>query len=203
MGSEMCIRDSQRPALSDRRAHHPPPRTSNKPTDPATHRGTLRLDQDHRRRSQAPLPGPATQPGLVPHHDRHLQPPAHHRPQRQHHLARRTTPTPAGSHSEHQPRAPQAAYPSTALLPHPARRSSGAGKPAPACGRAPQAPVLGQTARFVCQVGSYGDSQRIDSYVPCCAAWRSPSVAHSASVERDTATTSRASKRGSVLRGGT
>ncbi len=36
-------------------------------TDPQTDRGTLRLDQDHRRRPQAPLHRPGTQPSLVPH----------------------------------------------------------------------------------------------------------------------------------------
>ena len=46
-------------------AHHPPPRPRHQPTDPETDRGTLRLDQDHRRRPQTPLhrPSTATEPG--------------------------------------------------------------------------------------------------------------------------------------------
>ena len=42
-------------------------------TDPQTDRGTLRLDQDHRRRTQAPLHRPGPQPSLVPHDRRRLQ----------------------------------------------------------------------------------------------------------------------------------
>ena len=51
--------------LRDRWAHHPPSRPPGEPTDPETDRGTLRLDQDDRRRPQAPLhrPSNATGPG--------------------------------------------------------------------------------------------------------------------------------------------
>ena len=43
--------------LGDRRENHPTRRPPGEPTDPQTHRGTLRLDQDHRRRTTTPLPG--------------------------------------------------------------------------------------------------------------------------------------------------
>ena len=67
-------------SLSDRRQNDPPPRSRRVDADPQTDRGTLRLDQDHRRRTTTPLPRPTTQPGLVQDRHRRLQPPAHHRP---------------------------------------------------------------------------------------------------------------------------
>ena len=63
--------------------------TSDESTDPETDRGTLRLDQDHRRRPQTPLHRPATQPSLVPHDRRRLQHPQNHRPRRHTSLNRR------------------------------------------------------------------------------------------------------------------
>src|SRR5215207_7872064 len=84
-------------ALGHRPAHHPPPRARGQPTGPAPDRGTLRLDQDHRRRPKAPLPGARTEPGLVPAHRRHLQPAPDHRPRHQHHIGADTqapSPTP-------------------------------------------------------------------------------------------------------------
>ena len=50
--------------------------------DPETDRGTLRVDQDRRRRPQAPLHRPPTQPGLVQDHRGGLQPASHHDPRR-------------------------------------------------------------------------------------------------------------------------
>ena len=64
--------------------------------DPETDRGTLRLDQDHRRWPQAALHRPRTQPGLVQDHRRRLQPDPHHRPRHQNRLTGRSTgPSPA------------------------------------------------------------------------------------------------------------
>ena len=51
-GSRRTSRRTPRTALGDRRAHHPPRRPPRESTDPQTDRGTLRLDQDHRRRTQ-------------------------------------------------------------------------------------------------------------------------------------------------------
>ncbi len=67
--------NTTRPALHDRRAHPPPRRPCRESTDPQTDRRTLRLDQDHRRRPQAPLHRPTTQPSLVPHGWSRLQHP--------------------------------------------------------------------------------------------------------------------------------
>ena len=53
----------QRSAIDGRTTRHAGHAVSH--ADPQTDRGTLRLDQDHRRRPQAPLPRPTTQPGLV------------------------------------------------------------------------------------------------------------------------------------------
>ncbi len=88
------------PAFGNRRAHDPTPRTSRQPTDPQTDRGTLRLDQDHRRRTQTPLHRPTTQPGLVPNHRRCLQPHPHHHPR---HCTRLTSRTPARPRQFHEP----------------------------------------------------------------------------------------------------
>ena len=74
-------------AQRHRRAHHPPPRTPRQSTDPAPDRRTVRLDQDHRRRPQAPLQRPTTEPSLVPPRRRHLQPPPNHRPRRPNRIA--------------------------------------------------------------------------------------------------------------------
>ena len=62
-------------------------RTGRKNADPETDRGTLRLDQDRRRRPQAALHRPRPQPGLVQDHRRHLQPASHHRPRRSNDIA--------------------------------------------------------------------------------------------------------------------
>ena len=78
--------NTTRQPFHDRRAHHPPPRPRRESTDPQTDRGTLRLDQDHRRRPQAPLHRPATQPGLVPHDRRRLQHHPNRRPRRRNDL---------------------------------------------------------------------------------------------------------------------
>ncbi len=64
----------------DRRADHPTSRTRRESTDPQTDRGTVRLDENHRRWPQAPLHRPATKPGLVPHDRRRLQHHPHRRP---------------------------------------------------------------------------------------------------------------------------
>jgi hypothetical protein len=53
------------PHQRDRRSHDPPPEARGQPTDPETDRGALRVDQDHRRWTQAPLHRPTTEPGLV------------------------------------------------------------------------------------------------------------------------------------------
>lgn len=54
---------AERAAAIHRRPHHPPHRPRRQHADPQTDRRTLRLDQDHRRRPQAALPRPTTQPG--------------------------------------------------------------------------------------------------------------------------------------------
>ena len=69
---------NQRSAIDGRTTRHPGHAVS--AADPQTDRGTLRLDQDHRRRTQAALHRPTTQPGLVQDHRRRLQPDPHHRP---------------------------------------------------------------------------------------------------------------------------
>jgi len=65
--------------LDHRRAHHPTRWARGESTDPQTDRGTIRLDQDHRRRPQTPLRRPRPQPSLVPHDRRRLQHPPNHR----------------------------------------------------------------------------------------------------------------------------
>ena len=71
------------PAISDRRPNDQTCRASGEHADPQTDRGTLRVDQDHRRRTQAPLHRPRTQPSLAQDHSRRLQPDPHHRPRHQ------------------------------------------------------------------------------------------------------------------------
>ena len=68
----------QRSAIDGRTTRHAGHAVSH--ADPQTDRGTLRLDQDHRRRPTTPLPRPTTQPGLVQDHRRRLQHHPHHRP---------------------------------------------------------------------------------------------------------------------------
>ena len=112
--------------LRHRRTHHTTRRPRRQHADPQTDRGTLRLDQDHRRRPQAPLPRPTTQPGLVPHHRGRLQPHPHHRPRRPTRLNGHAA-GPAGGNTDrehptrdqpdpHNARAP----PQTAAFQHPA-----------------------------------------------------------------------------------
>ena len=91
--------NTSRQRSADRRAHHPTRRPSDQHADPQTDRGALRLDQDHRRWPQAPLPRPTTQPGLVPHHRRRLQPDPHHRPRRQARLNRHAARSTGGANS--------------------------------------------------------------------------------------------------------
>ena len=81
-------------SLGDRWSHDPSPRPPRQSTDPQTDRGTLRLDQDHRRRTQAPLHRPSPQPSLVQDHHRRLQPAPHHRPRHRLHLTGRASTPP-------------------------------------------------------------------------------------------------------------
>ena len=74
----------RRSAIDGRTTRHPGHR--HLPADPETDRGTLRLDQDHRRGPQTQLPRQRPQPGLVPPHRRRLQHPPHHRPRPPKHL---------------------------------------------------------------------------------------------------------------------
>ena len=81
----------QRSAIDGRTTRHPG--HAGQHEDPETDRGTLRLDQDHRRGTQAALHRPRTQPGLVQDHRRRLQPDPHHRPRHQNRLTEPPHPT--------------------------------------------------------------------------------------------------------------
>jgi hypothetical protein len=102
--------NGRRSAIDGRTTRHRAPDQS---TDPAEDRRGLRLDQDHRRRSQAPPQGATTQPGLVPPHRRHLQPAPDHRPRRQH----RITTTRRGSERHAGAREPTTRHPASSPPP--------------------------------------------------------------------------------------
>jgi transposase len=79
----------RQPQFCDRRSHHPTRRPHRLAANTQTGRGTLRLDQDDRRRTQAALHRPTTQPSLVQDQRRGLQPDPNRRPR---HETRLTTP---------------------------------------------------------------------------------------------------------------
>ena len=117
--------------LGDRPPHDAASGARGESTDPQTDRGALRLDQAHRRRTQAPLQRQATKPSLVPHDRSRLQHHQDHRPGRrpsvihyQHEESRgfATGANPGGdaprpSRQDHRP--------SRADLQHPARKPVG------------------------------------------------------------------------------
>ena len=70
------------PTIRDRWSHHPTPRPRRLAANTQTGRGTVRVDQDHRRRTQASLHRPTTKPGLVQDRSRRLQPHPNHRTRR-------------------------------------------------------------------------------------------------------------------------
>jgi transposase len=69
--------EHDQPSQRHRRSHDSSPRTRREPADTEAGRGTFRLGQDHRRRPQAQIHRPETQPGLVPDDRSRLQPAAH------------------------------------------------------------------------------------------------------------------------------
>jgi hypothetical protein len=69
-----CRVEPDEPSLGDRWPHHPPRLQSRVAADPQTRRGTIRLDRDHRRWTQAPIHRTRPQPGLVQDRSRGLRP---------------------------------------------------------------------------------------------------------------------------------
>jgi hypothetical protein len=127
--------------------HHPPRRSHCVTANTQTGRGTLRLDEDDRRRAQAALHRPTTQPVLVQDERRRLQPDPHHRPRRPTGLtdpARAGSGTRAGTQPRPEPRSgtargaassnqPDRNQPSTGDFPHPARGHCRAGSRTSTC----------------------------------------------------------------------
>lgn len=65
--------EHHQPPQRHRRPHHPSPGPHHQPADPQTHRAAVRVDQDDRRRKEAPLHRAKEEPSVVPHGGSRLQ----------------------------------------------------------------------------------------------------------------------------------
>ena len=112
---------NRRSAIDGRTTRHRP---RHQPAHPQAHRGTLRLDEDRGRWTEAAVHRSTAQPGVVPDDRSGLQPHPDRRPGRSGSMIRRAKDLPAGRRRSRA--SPRPGSPARRATPYPIRRSLGA-----------------------------------------------------------------------------